>query len=90
MIPEDEYQGRYVVSDLGLALRLVSETCAIMIDARDDEIYRELYARSDYRFIPIRDYPKCKTGWIKHRALPLSPLAEEYIEILSDKAARVD
>ena len=90
VIPEDEYQGRYVVSDLGLALRLVSETCAIMIDARDDEIYRELYARSDYRFIPIRDYPKCKTGWIKHRALPLSPLAEEYIEILSDKAARVD
>ena len=80
VIPEDEYQGRYVVSDLGLALRLISETSAIMIDARDDEIYRELYARSDYRFIPIRDYPKCKTGWIKHRALSLSPLAQESLE----------
>ena len=90
MISADSFRGRYVVSDLGLALRLVSETSAIMIDARDDEIYRELYARSDYRFIPIRDYPKCKTGWIKHKALPLSPLAEEYIGILTKKAALAD
>ena len=90
ILPEQGYQGRYVVSDLGLALRLVSETCAIMIDARDDDIYRGLYAQCDYRFIPIRDYPKCKTGWIKHKALALSPLAEEYISILTEKASLAD
>lgn len=90
VLSEQGYRGRYVVSDLGLALRLVSETGAIMIDARDDEMYRDLYAKSDYRFIPIRDYPKCKTGWIKHKALPLTPLAEEYIAILTEKAALAD
>ena len=89
-LSEDGYRGRYVVSDLGLALRLVSETDAIMIDARDDEIYRGFYAKSDYRFLPIRDYPKCKTGWIKHKALPLTPLAREYLDILIEKAAHVD
>ena len=51
VLSEDGYRGRYVVSDLGLALRLVSETDAIMIDARDDEIYRGFYAKSDYRFL---------------------------------------
>ena len=96
-LSEDGYRGRYVVSDLGLALRLVSvalrlvsETDAIMIDARDDEIYRGFYAKSDYRFLPIRDYPKCKTGWIKHKALSLTPLAREYLDILIEKAAHVD
>ena len=57
---------------------------------RDDEIYRGFYAKSDYRFLPIRDYPKCKTGWIKHKALPLTPLAREYLDILIEKAAHVD
>ena len=90
ILSDNGYRGRYVVSDLGLALRLVSETDAIMIDARDDDIYRRLYARSDYRFIPIRDYPKCRTGWIKHRALDLSALAQEYIDILTEKATLVD
>ena len=90
VLKEDSTQGRYVVSDLGLALRLISETSAVMIDARDDEIYRGFYAQFNYRFIPIRDYPKCRTGWIKHRALTLSELAEEYIRILTDRAKSVD
>ena len=90
IIPEDGYRGRYVVSDLGLALRLVSETDAVMIDARDNEIYRRLYANNNYRFIPIRDYPRCKTGWIKRKALPLSAPAQEYIELLTEKAALAD
>ena len=90
VLSEDGYRGRYVVSDLGLALRLVSETDAIMIDARDDEIYRGFDVRSDYRCLPIRDYPKCRTGWIKHKALPLTPLAQEYIDILTEKASHVD
>ena len=79
-----------LVSDLGLALRLVSETDAVMIDARDNEIYRRLYANNNYRFIPIRDYPRCKTGWIKRKALPLSAPAQEYIELLTEKAALAD
>ena len=85
VLSEDGYRGCYVVSDLGLALRLVSETDAIMIDARGG-----FYAKSDYRFLPIRDYPKCRTGWIKHKALPLTPLAQEYIDILTEKASHVD
>ena len=88
MIP-DGYPGRYVVSDLGLALRIVSETGAVMIDTDDDEIYNSFYANNSFRFIPIRDYPKCKTGWIKHKALPLSPLAQEYVEILTKTASSV-
>ena len=88
MIPEG-YPGRYVVSDLGLALRLISETGAVMIDSKDDEIYKSFYAKNNYRFIPIRDYPKCKTGWIRHKALQLSPLAQEYIAILTKMASAV-
>ncbi|MBO7728257.1 MAG: LysR family transcriptional regulator [Oscillospiraceae bacterium] len=88
MIPEG-YPGRYVVSDLGLALRLVSETDAVMIDSNDDEIYKSFYGENSYRFIPIRDYPKCKTGWIQHKALQLSPLAQEFVEILTKTASAV-
>ena len=90
MLSEENYPGRYVVSDLGLALRLISDTDAIMIDARDDNIYREFYAKSDCRFIPIRDYPGCRTGWIRHKAVSLSPLAQEYIDILTKKASAAD
>ena len=89
ILPEAGYPGRYIVSDLGLALRLVSETNAIMIDADDDVIYRSFFAGCDYCFIPIRDYPKCRTGWIKHKALSLTALAEEYVAILTEKAAGV-
>ena len=88
MIPEG-YPGRYVVSDLGLALRLISETGAVMIDSKDDEIYKSFYAKNNYRFIPIRDYPKCKTGWIQHKALQLSPLAQEYVDLLTKMASAV-
>ena len=86
LLPEAGSPGRYVVSDLGLALRLVRETGAVMIDA-DDAIYRGFYACGDYRFLPIRDFPKCKTGWIRRMSLPLSPLAQEFIGILTEKAA---
>lgn len=89
MIPEG-YPGRYVVSDLGLALRLISETGAVMIDSKDDEIYKSFYAKNNYRFIPIRDYPKCKTGWIQHKALQLSPLAQEYVDLLTKMASAVN
>ncbi len=84
VLPAAQYRGRYVVSDLGLALRLVADTDAVMIDAHDREIYHDLYAKSDYKFIPINDYPRCKTGWIKCKGLELSPIAEKYIEILTD------
>lgn len=87
VLPKDGFQGRYVVSDLGLALRLVAETDAILIDARDIEIYRGFYANSDYRFIPICDYPACTTGWIHLKSAALTPLAQEYIEIFSSVAS---
>ncbi len=87
VLPKNGFQGRYVVSDLGLALRLIAETDAIMIDARDDEIYRRFYANSDYRFIPILDYPTCTTGWITLKTSAMTPLAQEYIDIFSEIAA---
>lgn len=86
-LPKNGFQGRYVVSDLGLALRLISETDAVMIDARDDKIYQSFYASSDYRFIPIRDYPACTTGWITLRTNALTPLLQEFIDIFSAEAA---
>ena len=88
--PPDGLSAQYAVSDLGLALRLVSETAAVMIDVRDDAIYQGLYAHSDYRFLPIKDYPACRTGWLKSRALPLSPLAEDFIAIFERMAREAD
>ena len=69
---------------------IVSETAAVMIDVRDDAIYQGLYAHSDYRFLPIKDYPACRTGWLKSRALPLSPLAEDFIAIFERMAREAD
>ena len=86
IIPEENRKGRYVVSDLGLALRLVSETDAVMIDVQNDTIYRRFYAGNDYRFLPIADYPKCSTGWIRHKAFPLSGPAQKYVDILTEIA----
>ncbi len=84
--PSNGYWSNYLVSDLALALRIVSDTDAVMIDAFDKDIYLDLYAKNDYKFIPIRDYPKCRTGWIKKKNVALSPIAEAYIEIFSEIA----
>ncbi len=76
---------RIYVSDLGLALRLVSDSDAVMIDTDDSRIYRKLYARTDYRFIPIKDYPQCKTGWIKLKDLQLTTMEQAFIKQLEQK-----
>lgn len=84
-----EYRNEYLVSDLGIALRLVEETDAVLIDSYDNEIYRNLYKHCDFKFIPLVDYPECKTGWIKKRDFELSHMASEFIKIftqLTDKA----
>jgi DNA-binding transcriptional LysR family regulator len=81
----NDANSRLYVSDLGLALRLVSDTDAVMIDTYDSSIYRNLYARTDYHFIPIRDYPKCKTGWLKLNDTKLTPLEIEFIKLLEQK-----
>lgn len=88
IISKDGYRSNYVMGDLGLALRLVEETDAIMVDAYDKEVYNNLYSHSGYKFIPILDYPKCRTGWIKVKHMSLSPLAEEYLSILAEKAEK--
>lgn len=90
LVPLDGYRASYLVSDLGLALRIVMETDAIMIDTNDSESYRSLYTQHDYKFIPIQDYPKCKTGWIKCKDTPLSPIAQTYLNLLTEKARRAN
>lgn len=85
-ISSEGYRANYMVSDLGLALRIVAETDAMMVDANDKEIYNTLYTHGKYRFIPIKDYPKCRTGWISSKHGTLSPLAEAYLSILQEKA----
>lgn len=81
--PSGGYRSNYLVSDLALALRIVSDTDAVMVDAYDKDIYLDLYAKNDYKFIPIRDYPKCRTGWIKMKNVSLSPTAELFLEIFT-------
>ena len=78
-------KARIYVSDLGLALRLVSDSDAVMIDTDDSRIYRKLYARTDYRFIPIKDYPNCKTGWIKLKDIRLTAMETAFIKLLEEK-----
>lgn len=89
-ISRERYRANYLMGDLGLALRLVEETDAIMVDSYDKELYNNLYSHIDYKFIPISDYPKCQTGWIKIKNIALSELAEEYLSLLEIKAKNVD
>lgn len=83
--PDGGYRADYRVSDLGLALRIISTTDAVMVDVQDKEIYADLYGRENFRYIPVRDHPPCRTGWIKPKYITLSPLAEEYLQILEDE-----
>lgn len=83
--PQSPFRDNYFVSDLGLALRLVENTNAVMIDSQDKNIYENLYGPHDYRFIPIKDYPPCTTGWIKLRHNSLSTLAKTFISLLSNR-----
>lgn len=77
------------VSDLGCALRLIDKTEAIMIDTYDKETYAALYAENNCRFIPVKDSPlACRLGWVKAKHRVLSAVAEEFIEILTEKASR--
>ena len=81
-----EVKNRIYVSDLGLALRLVADTTAVMVDTDDNHIYRKLYARTDYRFIPIQGLPKCRTGWIALQNAQLTTLEQAFIKTLEQKA----
>lgn len=80
-----EANDRIYVSDLGLALRLVSDSAAVMIDSDDSSIYRKLYARTEYRFFPIKGYPKCKTGWIKLRDHQLTTMEQAFLKLFEQK-----
>lgn len=76
------------VSDLGCALRLIDATDAIMIDTYDKDTYGQLYAPNGCKFIPLADSPlACKLGWVKAKNRVLSAAAEEFLEILTTKAA---
>lgn len=74
-------------SDLACALRIVEETDGYLIETYDEEIYRELYAPARYRFIPFDGKEMtCQLGWIKRCDKVLSPLAEEYLALLTEYA----
>lgn len=78
------------ISDLGCALRLISETDAIMIDTYDKETYASLYAPNLCRFIPIKDSPlACRLGWVKARHKQLSAACREFLLVLEEKADRL-
>lgn len=85
-LSRDGYCSNYLMSDLGLALRIVEETNAVMVDAHDKDVYDNLYTHNQYRFIPIKDYPECRTGWISVKHNALSPLAQEYLNLLTERA----
>lgn len=80
-----DIRNRIYVSDLGLALRLVADSEAVMIDTDDSHIYCKLYAHTDYRFISIKGFPKCKTGWIALRDTQLNVLEQAFIKLLEQK-----
>lgn len=86
-----EGQGRrnaeVLVSDLGSALKIVERTTAISIDTYDAETYQMFYAGNRSRFLPLKDAPlDCKLGWLKIKGRVLSPICEEYLQILQEKA----
>lgn len=86
-----EGQGRrnaeVLVSDLGSALKIVERTTAIAIDTYDAETYQMFYAGNRSRFLPLKDAPlDCKLGWLKIKGRVLSPICEEYLQILQEKA----
>ena len=81
-----DLRNRIYVSDLGLALRLVADSDAVMIDTDDNHIYRKLYARTDYRFLPIKDFPKCRTGWVTLKGAQLAPMEQAFLKLLEQKA----
>lgn len=84
--PTEGYNSNYLVSDLALALRLVSTTPIAMVDTDDSELYRRFYGCRDVRFIPITDYPRCSIGWIKLKHMELTPIAREFLDILTEMA----
>ena len=81
-----DLRNRIYVSDLGLALRLVAESNAVMINTNDNHVYRKLYAHTDYRFIPIKDFPKCRTGWATLQDTQLTTLEQAFVKLLEQKA----
>lgn len=75
------------VNDLGCALQLIDRTDAVMIDTLDDEAYKTFHAENRCRFILIKDAPlTCRVGWIKLKNRTLSPVCQEYIRVLTEKA----
>ena len=77
------------VSDLGCALRLISESDAIMIDTYDKNTYASFYATNNCRFVPIKDAPlACKLGWVRQKDRVPSEAAAEFIGILTEKAGQ--
>lgn len=75
------------VNDLGCALQLIDRTNAVMIDTYDQAAYQSLYAGNQCKFILIKDAPlTCRLGWIKLKNRKLSPICEEFLRVLTEKA----
>lgn len=79
------------VSDLGVALRLIEETDAILVETFDKEIYQSFYGAKKYKFISLNDpQMTCKLGWIKKRDRPLTEIGREFIKLMTEKACPED
>ena len=58
-----------------------------MIDTYDQAAYQSLYAGNRCKFILIKDAPlTCRLGWIKLKNRKLSPICEEFLRVLTEKA----
>lgn len=71
-------------SNLGAAMEVLKYSNAYMITADSTNPERQLGDYSEYRVLEIEDCSHYgQIGWMKNRHSDLSPLAQEYVELVS-------
>ncbi len=72
------------VSDLGLALKLVEQSHAVLIDTYEAQAFSIFYSPNKLRFLPIKDMPiNCQLGYVKRKDHQLSEVAKEFLNVLN-------
>lgn len=75
------------VNDLGCALRLVENTDGYLIETYDKIIYNKMYRTEDFKFIRLKDdNMTCTLVWTKRKEREVTPIMQQYIEILLEMA----
>lgn len=79
------FKNNILVSDYGALVYTMESISAVTVIIKLENSYTKLYFNNSHegRYIPIDSLPKITLGWIKLNNSPISPIASEFIDLIT-------